>query len=207
MSRSSFEEVSTTIGKARVRSSAFTRCSTSSPSTLGRRRSSRITLGFGGSRLAQGPVENKRSSASAPSFARTRLFASLCLRSARMQSSASLSLSSTRRISTAAVSGMSGLIAGGRGSHDLWDREVERGTFAGRAFRPDASALAGDDALDDGEADAGALEVAWRVQALKNAEQLGDVFFVEAHAVVLDAVDHLVAGNTAGHLDAGGGFG
>ena len=50
------------------------------------------------------------------------------------------------------------------------EREVERGAFVHLGFGPDMAAVAFDDALDDGKADAGALEFLGAMQALEHAE-------------------------------------
>src|SRR5438105_2426821 len=101
MSGSSRDEVRTTTGRARVRSSALRRLSTSRPSTLGSFRSSRITRGtMPISRQGWLPSPKKKSSASAPSRATNSWFAMLRSLSARSVSSSSCGLSSTSRIST-----------------------------------------------------------------------------------------------------------
>src|SRR5256885_13947522 len=101
MSGSSRDEVSTTTGRARVRSSALRRRSTSRPSTLGSFRSSRTTRGtMPISRQGWVPSPKKKSSASAPSRATNTWFAMLRSLRARSVSSSSCALSSTSRIST-----------------------------------------------------------------------------------------------------------
>src|SRR6185436_18210009 len=59
------------------------------------------------------------------------------------------------------------------------------GAFPGRRFAPDASAMALHDALRVGEAYAGALELAFGMQALEDPEQLARVLHVEADTIVL----------------------
>ena len=66
-------------------------------------------------------------------------------------------------------------------------RKKERGALVHLAFGPHFPAVPGDDALDDGESDAGAGELV-TMQPLKHAEQLVDVLHVEARAIVLDVV-------------------
>src|SRR2546423_2245840 len=101
MSGSSRDAVRTTTGRARVRSSALRRRSTSRPSTLGSFRSSRITRGtMPISRQGWVPSPKKKSSASAPSRATNSWFAMLRSLRARSVSSSSWALSSTSRIST-----------------------------------------------------------------------------------------------------------
>src|SRR3989449_3771539 len=75
MSGSSRDAVSTITGSERVRSSALRRRSTSSPPTLGRSKSSRITLGaIPISCHGCEPSPKKKSSASAPSRATNTWF-------------------------------------------------------------------------------------------------------------------------------------
>src|SRR6267143_1649249 len=107
MSGCSAEDVNTTTGMARVRSSSLRRRSTSRPSTLGRFRSSRITLGATPiSRSVLGPAPKKKSIASAPSRQTKSWLARWRDVSARRVSSTSAGLSSTKRISTSWVGSM-----------------------------------------------------------------------------------------------------
>src|SRR5215204_4950019 len=103
----SSEEVNTTVGNRRVRSSALTRLRTSSPSTLGRCRSSRMRCGMTlGSRPSWRPVANRYSRASAPSRATTTSLRMLCfLRVLRVISSSS-ALSSTSKIVSSLTIGL-----------------------------------------------------------------------------------------------------
>src|SRR5690606_38124246 len=71
------------------------------------------------------------------------------------------------------------------------EREVERGALAFDARGADGAAVALDDALDRGQADAVAGELFLRVQALERTEQLVGVGGREACAVV--AHEELVA--------------
>src|SRR6266403_1490416 len=99
MSSSSLEEVRITVGISRVRGSARSRLSTSSPESFGSLRSSRITAGMRErSRPACAPSPKRKSTASAPSRATTTSFAIFAWRSARVVSSSSSGLSSTSRI-------------------------------------------------------------------------------------------------------------
>src|SRR5262249_222264 len=75
--------------------------------------------------------------------------------------------------------------------HGPWQGDVQGGTMVDLAFRPDAPAVAMDDAVDRGEADARALELIISMQTLEHAEQLVRVAGIEAGAVVLDANDDL----------------
>src|SRR5688572_24277090 len=95
--------------------------------------------------------------------------------SALIVSSASSGLSSTSRISICSNSCI--VVA-------PWQREVERRAFVRPAFGPHAPAVARDDALHEGEADAGAREVLLIVQSLEDAEKLGGIARVEACAIV-----------------------
>ncbi len=83
--------------------------------------------------------------------------------------------------------------------------EVEGGAAFNFAFRPDAAALAGQDALDGCEADAGSGEVAFAVQALEGVEELLHIILIEAGAIVADRVDGLAGGRRrlCTELDAG----
>ena len=64
------------------------------------------------------------------------------------------------------------------------------------AFGPDAAAVAFDDPLDAGQADAGAGEVGDRVEPLERLEQLGGEGGIEAGPVVADvAADPGVPGS------------
>src|SRR6188508_3423674 len=96
----------------------------------------------------------------------------LLLRNARSVKSTSSGLSSTSRISSI-----------GRSSRSA-QGEVERGAFADLAFGPDVPAVAVDDALDGGEADAAAWKVRRRVQPLERPEQVRGEVRVVAGAVV-----------------------
>src|SRR5690606_27633224 len=64
------------------------------------------------------------------------------------------------------------------------EREVEARTGAALGLRPDAAAVATDDPLHRGEADAGAFELAGRVQAAEDLEELAGHVHVEAGPVV-----------------------
>src|SRR3990172_4038740 len=65
-------------------------------------------------------------------------------------------------------------------------REPEHRAAAGRGIDPDFPAMALDDALADRQPDAGARELAPRVQALENDEKLPAVFGRDPDAVVDD---------------------
>src|SRR4051812_3656930 len=171
MSRSSFDEVITTTGMVRVAASALRRRNTSMPSTLG------ILISSSTRRGGRSRREKRNSSASAPSLTQCTGFATLPRRNARMVISASSALSSASRISPG--SSMRGLPRQG---------EVEAGTLARRALRPDPAAVARDDTLHDRQAYPRALEFVGTVQALEHAEELVGVARVEADAVVAHPV-------------------
>src|SRR5690242_20838900 len=65
----------------------------------------------------------------------------------------------------------------------------ERRAAVHLAVRPDTAAVPLDDALRQGQPDAGALELVGAMQPLKHAEQLVDVAHVEPHPVVPHEVD------------------
>jgi hypothetical protein len=69
--------------------------------------------------------------------------------------------------------------AGGIGA----EGEVERGAAVDGAFGPGAPAVAFDDAMDGGQAGAGAGELAGGVQPLEGLEQLVRIGEVEADSV------------------------
>src|SRR5882672_658673 len=71
--------------------------------------------------------------------------------------------------------------------------EIEDRAFVGPGLGPDAAAVAYDDALYAGEADARALELLRRVKALEYAEEPVRLAHVEARAVVLHVVDRRAA--------------
>src|SRR5262245_38986872 len=81
-------------------------------------------------------------------------------------------------------------------------RELEGGPRIRLRLRPDAAAVAHDDAVRDGQAHARALELARTVQPLEHAEQLVGVLHVEARAVVRDRKDHFPAFDAAADADA-----
>src|SRR5687768_2968659 len=80
------------------------------------------------------------------------------------------------------------VLAAPRCRRGLSEREEERGALADLTVGPDRAAVALDDPLDRGQTDAGALELARRVQALKGCEHLRGLRGVETRAVVADEV-------------------
>src|SRR4030067_3062358 len=101
--------------------------------------------------------------------------ARLCFFKACRASSTSFGLSSTSRIS----SGISMFMI-----RPLRQGEVEGGSPVDLAFHPDASTVAMDDALNDGQPDAGAFVLIRAVQPLEDSEEFVDIGHVETYAVV-----------------------
>ena len=62
--------------------------------------------------------------------------------------------------------------------------EIKGSSFVHFGFSPDAAAVALDDALNDGEADAGAFKLLDGVQPLKNTKEIFRVAHIETGAVV-----------------------
>src|SRR4051812_16067642 len=95
--------------------------------------------------------------------------------SAACVSSAPTGSSSTRRICLRCTVVIEG-----------FEIKIKGGAIVYLSFRPHASAVAIDDPLHVGEADAGALEIALVVQPLKHAEEFVGILRVETGAVVPD---------------------
>src|SRR2546427_9557193 len=164
MSGYSAEDVNTTTGMVRVRSSPLRRRSTSRPSTLGRFRSSRITLGVTPmSRRALGALPKKKSIASAPSRQTKSWLARWRDVSARRVSSTSAGLSSTSRISTSWVGSM--------GENLSWRRcsaAVEGFPYlAGQRSRGERLLEKGDAGVEDAVVHDGLVRVAGSVEHLQ----------------------------------------
>jgi hypothetical protein len=73
------------------------------------------------------------------------------------------------------------------------DSERKTGAEAGHAIGPDSSVVPLENALDDGQADAGPREVRQDMQALEYAEKLMVTRHVESNAVVKEIEDGLAA--------------
>ncbi len=73
------------------------------------------------------------------------------------------------------------------------ESKIESGAFADLALGPDATAMALDDALDNGQTHAGAFVALAAVQALKRAEQIAAITLVKPNPVVFDIVEVLFA--------------
>src|SRR6266478_4630077 len=111
--------------------------------------------------------------------------ATLAFFSARSVSSSSSALSSTNRMSFEfmfpfALPALPGFTQ---------EREVKCRPPSDRAFRPNAAAMAMDDALYRCQTDARAFELGRLMQPLERAEQLGGVGHIESGSVVADKVD------------------
>src|SRR5437016_6102924 len=104
--------------------------------------------------------------------------ATLCFWKAWRVNSTSSGLSSTSRIWTDCST---------TGNCSFESKEECRALVDG-PFRPDAPAVAVDDAVNDGQADTGSLIVLGAMQALEDAEKFVGVLHVEPHPVVLDEV-------------------
>src|SRR5262245_59607246 len=106
--------------------------------------------------------------------------ARLALRSGRSASSRSSALSSTIRMSTGWLLTMI----------PIWsEREEECCPLVNDGVRPDPAAMAMDDALHDGQADACALEVLRPMQTLEDSEELVRILHVEPGSVVAHVED------------------
>jgi hypothetical protein len=81
--------------------------------------------------------------------------------------------------------------------------EVKSRTASDFAFSPDAAAMAMDDALHVGEANASTLELTGRVQPLEDGEQFARVVHVEAGSIVADETDLVAVSRELADLDAG----
>src|SRR5437879_640361 len=104
-----------------------------------------------------------------------------------MVSSTSFGLSSTRRISTSS----SGVILFALSS--FWKREVEGSSFVHFSFSPNAASVPKDDALNERQADACALEIFNIVEALKDTKQFTAVLHVESDSIVANVIGVLIA--------------
>src|SRR3990170_1342988 len=131
------------------------------------------------------------SSASAPSRTTWTGLVTWLSRSARSVSSTSWRLSSTRRISTR-ISCMAGPFPEG---------EVEGRALIDFRLGPHAAAVAVDDPLDNGQADARPFVLLGPVQALEDRKELVRVAHVEADAVVPDEPGGLAPLRPAADLD------
>src|SRR5690349_12017663 len=161
-----------TTGSRRVSSLLRMRRSTSRPSILGSFRSRRMTCGRSClSRSAYGPVQNRKSNASAPSRTTTSSFPILFFLSARRVSASSSGLSSTSRIILRSILPPS--------QSKVKGRSLSFGTF-----RPDPPAVDGNDPLYRGKTNTGARELADRMQPLKDPEELVCIRHVEPDTVI-----------------------
>ena len=75
----------------------------------------------------------------------------------------------------------------------FWQGEVEGCPFAQLSLRPDPAAVPVDDALDYGQADAGAFVFLGAVQPLEDAEQLVGIARIKPDPIILDVIDGFLA--------------
>src|SRR5665647_394921 len=83
----------------------------------------------------------------------------------------------------------------------LRQSEIKGGAFTDLPFGPDAATVPLDNALDYGQADAGAFVFMSTVQALKNAIKLVGITLIKADTVVLNVVDGFVFLILTAYLD------
>ena len=84
----------------------------------------------------------------------------------------------------------------------IWDHEKECRPLPDLPFRPYPSTMPVEDALDDGQADAGALKVSSCMESLEGVEELVGVGHVKSSAVVPDVEGPLPAvGGRLTHFD------
>src|SRR5207244_12907321 len=69
---------------------------------------------------------------------------------------------------------------------------MKRRTLIGFCFRPDASPVSVEDALDQGQAHPGSFKFILAVQPLEDTEELVGVPWIEPDAVVLDVIEALL---------------
>src|SRR5437899_9609478 len=82
-----------------------------------------------------------------------------------------------------------------------WNREIKGRAAVHHAFSPDPAAVAMDDASHIRQADAGALELAGRVQPLEHTEQFVGIAHVKPDAVVADKENRFIVGMHGPDLD------
>src|SRR4051812_1799053 len=101
--------------------------------------------------------------------------------------------------------GLVGTLGPVRRAGRLVEREPDGAARARARVHPDAAAVAGDDAVGDGQADACAGEFALRVEAAKALEQVLVGLAIESRPLVTDAERVAAAGmaHHAGDPDAG----
>src|SRR3990172_2597332 len=178
--------------------SAFTMLSTSRPLSLGRFKSRRTRSGS----LAPvcRPCLRRKSIASIPSLATETSHGKS--RIASMTRSTSPGLSSTRRTcirrTVLVVSPMALLVAA-----FAREGEQEARARARPGLDPDPAAMALDDLLADGEADAGARVLGARVQPPEDDEDPFPVLRVDADPVVAHREEPLLLARQAGDVDRG----
>src|SRR5256885_12949537 len=117
---------------------------------------------------------------------------------ARRVSNSSSALSSTRRI---VLRFITSLLNPGLGFRQ---GEIKGCASVDGALRPDAPAMALDNALNGGQPGAGAREFIASVQPLKSSKETGGVNGVEAGAIIADEIGTGRVGTCLGNLDARG---
>ncbi len=104
-----------------------------------------------------------------------------------------MALSSARRILFILVGMVGWWWIGGHGKE-------ESGADVRFAFRPDATVMAVNDALDVGQPDTGAFKILAAVKALKNTKQFRGISHVETDAVVADKIDDVLRSSIGSNL-------
>src|SRR6266568_2722364 len=186
------DELRTTIGMCFSAGSSFTRASTSRPLSLGRFRSRRTRSG--GFAPPCRPSLRRNSMASMPSLATDTSHGSS--RTASMTRSTSPGLSSTRRMCIRRA-----LFVASMALAVAREGELERGARAGLGLDPDPPAVALDDLLADGEADAGAGVLGAGVQPLEDDEDPVHVLRIDADPIVPDGEQPFLAVGSGRDVD------
>jgi hypothetical protein len=81
------------------------------------------------------------------------------------------------------------------------ERKVKGRSLIHFSLSPDPAAVSLDDALDYGQADAGAFVFRANVQALENPVQIVGKLFIKPHTVVFNVIDSFLALGGSAHLD------
>ena len=83
------------------------------------------------------------------------------------------------------------------------EREIKTGAVTHLALGPNAPAVAMNDPLDNGQADAGAFKLVFTVQALKDAKKFINVLRIEAGSVIAHGVDIFLTLPATANFDEG----
>lgn len=86
------------------------------------------------------------------------------------------------------------------GDRSVGKAEMEGGTFTDLCLRPDTAAMALNDAVYDGKADAGPFELLRAVEPLEGSKESLGLSHVESGAVVPDAIDFFAILTPTDHL-------